>query len=78
MPDFNFMSQTIISVPKEQKEFGEKMSPLLARICYDQRFLELVDKNNYFTNCLGQQGIKQKMKEELELIEKYKDSMVFK
>jgi tripartite-type tricarboxylate transporter receptor subunit TctC len=78
MPDFNFISQTMIAVPKEQKEFGEKISPLLARICYDSRFLDLVEKNNYFSNCLGTNGIKQKMQEELALIEKYKDSMVFK
>lgn len=78
MNDFVFNSQSLIAVPKEQIEFGEKIKPLFAKICYDQRFEDVVEKNMYSTSCLGTNGIKKKIDEELTLIEKYKDSIKFK
>jgi tripartite-type tricarboxylate transporter receptor subunit TctC len=75
MPDFIYTSQTLVSVPKEQKEFGEKIQPLLAKICYDQRFSDVVEKSNYFSSCLGPNGMKKRIIDEMKLIEKYKDSL---
>ena len=63
---------------KEQKEFGEKLRPLLAKICYDESFGDLVMKSNYVSSCMGTNRINERIQEELQLIEQYKDSLDLK
>lgn len=78
MPDFKFNSLSMISVPKERLEFGRKIQPLLAKICDSEYMKERVSKTGYFPNCLGVEGIKSKIKEEIVLIDKYKHLVNFK
>lgn len=73
MNDFRFVTQSIISVPKEKKELGEKLKPLLHQICKSDAVKAVYQNTSYVVNCSEETDIKIKITDELQLIEKYKD-----
>jgi len=70
--EFNFSTLSMISVPKERAEFGKIVIKYLTEACKHPRMVELISKTNYNHNCIGTDNIWKKVRDELKLIEKYK------
>jgi tripartite-type tricarboxylate transporter receptor subunit TctC len=78
MEDFRFGSLTGATVPKEKKEFADKILPFLEKICVDPKFLSRVEKFGATSNCTNASDMKAKIQDEIHLIRKYEKDIVFK
>lgn len=76
MPDFNYVSTTAISVPKEKREFGEKLIPLLQKICNEPSFIERVEKLGYESKCYGNDVLTKTISSDLDQIRKYESYVI--
>jgi tripartite-type tricarboxylate transporter receptor subunit TctC len=78
MEDFRFGSLTGVSVPKERKAFADEILPLLMKICSDSNFVERVEKLGVTSNCRSAKEVREKIQDEINLVQKYEKDIVFK
>lgn len=70
--DFYYESNSSFAVPIELKDFGLKIKPYFDMLCDDKEIIESLEKTKYKRTCFDDDVMHQKIKNELELIKKYK------
>ena len=78
MSDFLYTSLSMISVPKERIGFGIKIKPYLKQVCEDKDYQEKAISQRYIPICRDTDFIKARIKDELNLVDKYKDNINFR
>lgn len=77
--DFEFTGMNMFFIPKERIEFGNKIKPMLNKVCKSDEIQKVLKSREYTPECNGDvEFVKTKIKKELELIEKYKDQLILK
>lgn len=75
--DFRFNTLNMFSVPKERLEFGEKLIPLMNKACDSKEVQALIEKTPTIKFCYSGEQVRNKVREEISLIEKYKHLLEF-
>jgi hypothetical protein len=70
--DFYYESNSSFAVPTELKDFGLELKKYFDQLCDDTEIIESLEKIKYKRTCFDDDVMRQKIKKELELIEKYK------
>jgi hypothetical protein len=76
MPDFAYVSTTTISVPKEKKEFAERLIPMLDMICKNPTFIERVEKLGYESKCFDNSKLMDSIAADTKQLQKYESYVV--
>jgi hypothetical protein len=71
IPNFRYETLSSFAVPKEIKTFGEIAKPYFDKLCNDTELLKFYEKIKYEEVCYDDYFIKQRIKEEVELISKF-------
>ena len=77
-PDFRFNTLNMISVPKENLEFGVSLVILLKKICLSEEMKAFVDKTPSIRYCYSAEEIKEKISQEMILLKKYQHLLEIK
>ena len=71
IPNFQYETISSFAVPKEIIEFGKEIRPLFVSLCNDAELVEFYKKVNYEDTCYDDEFMKQRIKNEVELIGKF-------
>lgn len=76
LDDFLFTSISLISVPKEQKDFGMKIIDILTRSCMTNEVKNITDKIQVERYCYGPEKTYNQIRQEIDLMEKHKELLI--
>lgn len=72
-PDFKYSTLVAFAVPKENKQFGENLLPMMQASCNSQQMKDFIAKTAMMLFCYDQTTVKNIIQGEIDLLSRHKD-----